>query len=288
MTVVRQQVVDDNGWQVAAIWAELDVSAPGPRQQEPRTWFKMCVMMRLRGFFVVVVLGGAAVMAGGCGSSKTDDQPGDALLPQPDVVADLAPVDTGHVDQVSVDAGSDLAGDAPADGSADSQADEGGGDAGAGCSLGEATSEASATNLSLFGTPVFFNGGASIPAGKYVISYVDGCMKYGSGQGWTVNAYNGGCCSWWRIGESVSEQKAVLPGTIGYAAGQGAFANFEDCVTASRQAPAQVFDHPGGKIGVWLKDSPYSDNAAGEMGRNPKWRLSYATCTGVDAGSDGP
>ncbi len=172
---------------------------------------------------------------------------------------------------------SDSAVDAIADAATDSST----------CTIGEVTSEATASNLSLFGTPVYFNNGNSLPAGTYRITYVDGCMKYGGGQGWTVNAYAGGCCSWWLIGESTSEKKLVPPGTIGYAVGSGAYASFTDCEAASRQTPAQEFAHTGGRLGVWLQDSPYTDNLAGENGRNPRWRLvRLGACVdgGMDAG----
>jgi hypothetical protein len=143
-----------------------------------------------------------------------------------------------------------------------------------GCTLGEVTSSATADNLSLFGTPVYFAGGRSLPAGTYQVTYVDGCMKYSSGQGWTVNAYNEtGCCQWWLIGSSTSDRLLEMPGTIGYAPGMGAFANFEDCVTASKASPPKQFQHPGGVLGIWLQDNPYSDNTAGENGRNPTWQL---------------
>jgi hypothetical protein len=163
-------------------------------------------------------------------------------------------------------------------------AGEGGGNGGDGsageggshgdCVVGEVSSDATASNLSLFGTPVYFNGGEALPAGTYEVTYVDGCIRYGGGQGWTVNAYDaGGCCNWWLIGETTSELVVVLPGTIGYAVGSGAFAVFEECVAASQAAPPVEFEHAGGPLAIWLRDSPYSDNSAGEDGRNPKWRL---------------
>jgi hypothetical protein len=142
------------------------------------------------------------------------------------------------------------------------------------CTVGQAASEATTSQLNLFGTAVYFHDGNPLPAGTYTISYVDGCMKYGAGQGWTVNAYaEGGCCGWWVIGDTTSDHKLQPPGTIGYAVGSGAFESFEDCVTASKQAAARTFTHAGGKLGVWLEDSPYTDNAAGEGGRNPTWKL---------------
>jgi hypothetical protein len=142
------------------------------------------------------------------------------------------------------------------------------------CTIGEASSEATANDLSLFGTPVYFNGGNPLPAGTYRMTYVDGCMKYGGGQGWTVNAYGEtGCCKWWLIGESTADRKLVPPGTIGYAAGSGAFASFADCENESRATAPLEFVHSGGRLGIWLQDSPYTDNLAGEDGRNPRWRL---------------
>ena len=153
---------------------------------------------------------------------------------------------------------------------------------GAGCSYGVAESSATASDLSLFGTAAYFNGGQPLPAGHYVVTYVDGCMKYGSGQGWTVNAYADGHDGWWLVGATTSDKLLVLPGTVGYAAGAGAFDAFEDCVTASKLSTPVTFTHAGGVLGIWLQDSPYSDNSAGENDRNPAWRLERTDCT--DAG----
>jgi hypothetical protein len=158
------------------------------------------------------------------------------------------------------------------------------GDAGMTCSFGQASSQATASDLSLFGTPAYFNGGQPIPAGTYRISYVDGCMKYGSGQGWTVNAYADGSDGWWLVGATTGDKILVLPGTVGYAPGSGAFDMFADCVAASQLSAPVTFLHPGGVLGVWLQDSPYSDNTAGEDDRNPSWRLDgVGTC--VDGGA---
>jgi len=187
---------------------------------------------------------------------------------------------------------SGAAGGGGQDASADAD-DDGGdaGDAGPTCTVGEVQSDATASNLSLFGTPVYFDNGNPIPAGTYEMQYIDGCMKYGGGQGWTVNAYDGGCCSWWLVGATTTDKKIVPPGTIGYAPGAGAFAAFEDCVTASKLKPPKVFNHSGGPLGIWLQDVPYSDNLAGVDGRNPKWRLTrLGECVdggSSDSGSDG-
>lgn len=64
-----------------------------------------------------------------------------------------------------------------------------------------------------------------------------------------------------------------MPGNVGVFAGSGAYAEFEDCVTASKLLPPVTYEHPGGKLGIWLQDSNYPDNVAGLDGRNPKWSL---------------
>jgi len=156
-------------------------------------------------------------------------------------------------------------------------------DAGPSCTFGQATSQASASDLSLFGTPAYFNNDQPLPAGTYRLTYVDGCMKYGSGQGWTVNAYANGTDAWWLVGATPSDKILVLPGTAGYAPDAGAFSDFASCVSASLLSPPVTFTHTGGVLGVWLQDSPYSDNTAGEDDRNPTWRLDGVTCT--DAGT---
>ena len=160
-----------------------------------------------------------------------------------------------------------------ASGAAGSGARDGGGSDAATCSFGAASSQATANDLSLFGTPSDFNDGQPIPAGTYVVTYVDGCIKYGGGQGWTVNAYASGTDAWWLIGATTSDKILVLPGTAGYAPDAGAYADFDSCVAASLLSAPVMFTHKGGVLGVWLQDSPYSDNTAGENDRNPTWRL---------------
>jgi hypothetical protein len=158
----------------------------------------------------------------------------------------------------------------------------GGGGAGAGggdtCPFGEAVSKASAATPDQFATPVYFNGGAPVPAGRYRVSYVDGCMKYSATQGWAVNAYDEtGCCTWWIVGETTGDRKIGAPGTIGFLVGQGGFSDFDACVAANRAIAPRTFEHAGGRLGIWLADSPYSDNLPGLDGRNPKWKLDRLT-----------
>lgn len=196
--------------------------------------------------------------------------------PAPDAVEpDALPVDTGPAD-------AEPAPDAlepPDAGPADAQ-DLDATAADAGCVIGQVTSTATTGQLNLFGTPVYFNNGSALPAGTYRIRYVDGCMKYGGGQGWTVNAYAANQSCWYLIGASTSDRIVVPPGTVGYAVGSGAFANFEDCVAASAAVPPVEFTvQAPTPMGIWLLDSPYSDNLPGIDNRNPTWQLDVVTAT---------
>jgi len=166
------------------------------------------------------------------------------------------------------------ASDAAASGDDGGQGDE---DA---CSLGEAMSHAAADSPDEFAVPVFLNGGVAVPAGRYRVSYVDGCMKYSGTQGWAVNAYDEtGCCNWWIVGETSFDRKIEAPGTIGFLVGQGGFQDFDACVNANRAIAPRTFEHAGGRLAIWLADSPYGDNLPGLDGRNPKWRIDrLASC----------
>ncbi len=142
------------------------------------------------------------------------------------------------------------------------------------CDIGTASSIATASDLAVFGQVVPFAGGQSLAAGVYEVSYVDGCIKYGGGQKWTVNAYGTGSYDWMLVGATSADRIAVLPGAIGIST----YDVFEDCVTASKLAAPLRISHPGGPLGVYLVDSPYEDNVAGENGRNPSWKLTALTC----------
>ncbi len=56
----------------------------------------------------------------------------------------------------------------------------------------------------VFGQTTYFAGGAPLPAGRYTLTYVDGCMKYSGDQGWTVNAYTQASSAdeWYLVGAS--------------------------------------------------------------------------------------
>jgi hypothetical protein len=155
------------------------------------------------------------------------------------------------------------------------------GDAGSSC--GVAGSYATQQSLDLFGQIVYYAGGAALPSGRYRVQYVDGCMKYNAGQDWAVNAYADGHDSFWLVGDTTSDRILIPPGTVGFLVGSGGFATFDECVAANLALPAKEFQFAGGKIGVWLSDSPYSDNVAGVDGRNPKWSLTLleGNCTPV-------
>lgn len=155
-----------------------------------------------------------------------------------------------------------------------------GGDGGDTCPFGEAMNDATADSLDLFAAPAYFNGGEPVPAGRYQVSYVDGCMKYSATQGWAVNAYDEtGCCQWWIVGETMADKKIEAPGTIGFLVGEGGFQDFDGCVTANQAVAAKTFDHTGGRLGIWLADEPYTDDVPGTDGRNPMWHIDrLASC----------
>ena len=159
------------------------------------------------------------------------------------------------------------------DGGDNAIADAGLGDPDAGCSYGTAASLAAPGNLDLFGQISYFADGGVVPRGRYSVQYLDGCMKYSGNQGWTIHAYVTGSYGWWLVGATSAEKYLMPPGTAGWDPNAGAFANFADCVAANQALAPLDFDFDGGVLGVWLQDSPYGDNVAGEGGRNPVWAL---------------
>lgn len=136
---------------------------------------------------------------------------------------------------------------------------------------------------SVRGTRIGFAGAMSLSAGRYEVQYIDGCMKYVGGDfGWTVNGTLDGTASWHLVGADTTAMTpyVILPGTVGYSPNDGAFANFEDCVTANIALAPITIEHEGGALGVWLVDLNYDDNVPGEGGRNPRWRLRALDCPG--------
>lgn len=139
-----------------------------------------------------------------------------------------------------------------------------------GCSLGQATSLASDQSLDLFGNITYFANGKDLPAGRYRIAYVDGCMKFSASLPWSVN--NALSTGWWLVGAASDDRVVALPGKADNIPLLGA-ATFEECVARNRMLGPKEFDFAGGKLGIWLDDGPYTDNLAGDGGRNPTWQL---------------
>jgi hypothetical protein len=162
-----------------------------------------------------------------------------------------------------------------------SEPDAAASEGGSACSLGSAASIATAENLNLFGQIVYYEDGGAFPPGRYRATYTDGCMKYDSLQDWTVQPGDGGgylpidpALGFWFVGRSTSDRIAKAPGTGGLVVSSGAYSTFDECVAANLAQDAPVeFDFDGGSIGVWLDDNLYSDNQAGDNGRNPAWNL---------------
>jgi hypothetical protein len=150
---------------------------------------------------------------------------------------------------------------------------DGGG--GASCELGAAGSFATDESLDLFGKIIYFakdrdGNPQALPKGHYRASYEDGCMKYNNVFMWTVNA--SASDGWWLVGDSSADRVTLLPGTYPKLVIDG-YSDFEECVNANKKLAPVEFDFGGGKLGIWLDDTPYQDNQAGESGRNPKWSL---------------
>jgi hypothetical protein len=207
--------------------------------------------------------------------ASVDASPEAGVDASPEAGVDASP--EAGVD-ASPEAGVDASPEADLDASLDASVDAS--DAGPTCSFGSAASTATNSDLNLFGQPAYFDNGAVLPAGKYRLKYVDGCMQYGAGQNWTVQAYANGTDAFWLVGDTTSDKVILPPGTSGYDVSTGAYLNFDDCVAANLAVPPLDFDFAGGKLGVWLQDTPYSDNVAGVNGDNPKWSLTFlGTCT---------
>lgn len=143
------------------------------------------------------------------------------------------------------------------------------------CEIGEAQNPATPSSLDLFGAIAYYADGVELPAGTYRVELIDGCMKYAGNQDWTIHAYAQDAAQnlGWFLGSESGDEFVRLPGTVGYSTANGAFADFEDCVAANQALDPVEFDFDGGVLGIWLKDSAYSDNVAGLDGRNPVWKL---------------
>jgi hypothetical protein len=145
------------------------------------------------------------------------------------------------------------------------------------------------------------SGGTTFQPGDYEIQYGDGCMKYGTAQGWTVNAL-GPDYTWYigtALGTKLPGPNNVPPGAFGFEKctnkpkGAGcAFDNYQDCVRYSKTLPPlSVTITTPSQLGVYLVDGAngannYQDNVQGSTvsgGSNPNWSVkakSPANCAG--------
>lgn len=117
--------------------------------------------------------------------------------------------------------------------------------------------------------PVYFAAGADLPSGRYRITYLDGCFQVTPFVfGWIAqhDVLDRGV---WVVSGSTSDKRFRAPPR------PGSHPTFQACVAAGRDSPPIDFDFGGGKLGVWLNDSPYNDNVAGEGGVNPTFRLEF-------------
>jgi hypothetical protein len=140
---------------------------------------------------------------------------------------------------------------------------------GAVCELGSASSFATMSDLNLFGQIVYYEDGGSLPPGRYRAKYVSGCMKYDYVFSWQVQAQapGPGAAGFWFVGDTSDDRIVMPPGST------SSYPVFDDCVRANQAVPPEEFQFDGGKIGVWLNDTPYSDNIPGGDGGNPNWQL---------------
>jgi hypothetical protein len=220
------------------------------------------------------------------------DDDADGLSNATEVADGLDPLDP-DMDDDGLDDGTEIAsGSDPLDRDSDGGCIDDGAEHAAGTDardpqddLGDAASPES-TDVS--GQTTWFARGASLPAGDYTVTYVDGCMKFNAAHAWSVHAYADGRAAWWLVGATPDLFQQMAPGTVGFRPDEGGFAVFSDCVNANLGLALTIGDFPGGPLGLWLtdyedpedhladyQDNPpsYGDNIAGEGGRNPRWRL---------------
>jgi hypothetical protein len=139
--------------------------------------------------------------------------------------------------------------------------------------------------IDVHGAVTYFENGASLPAGRYRIEYVSGCMEWGLyalGWHWTIDTpaeYPGGplgqCLL---VGDSTTNVIAVLPGTTG----APGYDTYSDCVSANMSMDAPLdFDFSGGKLALWMNDTNPGDDSGGESacGLSPVWRLSLLSAS---------
>lgn len=118
------------------------------------------------------------------------------------------------------------------------------------------------------GTTVWYNGGASLAAGTYTLTYINGALKYDGTSPWRLHQAN--TADRWRIVNASGATIKLCPGNnIGYTT-QGALETANAGVNTT-------FVWAGGKLGLRFYDSKYSDNVAGSP--NPTYRLTLGGST---------
>jgi hypothetical protein len=154
------------------------------------------------------------------------------------------------------------------------------------CHLGNGVTLPEDKTVDLAGNLQLFVGGATLPAGRYRLSYVDGCNIY-SVLGTKSVSGKGNCALVDENGAYIADTPgtvALVPvGVISLADGYliPAYSTYDECVAANCEPPPLDFDFAGGKLGV--KSNPPSVDTASlglvilggesEGGRNPTFRL---------------
>lgn len=120
-------------------------------------------------------------------------------------------------------------------------------------------------------SPTWINGGESLPAGHYRVIYLGGSADWHSGPPDYDPSGVYGTTGYYIVTESSPSNSAgwTIPGVENYDTAPEA----EDATAAL--SPLE-FSHGGGKIGIWLSCSYYSDNQAGSTGA-PNWKLEQMT-----------
>ncbi len=125
------------------------------------------------------------------------------------------------------------------------------------------------------GAPTYFANGAALGAGRYRITYLDGCLRYEGPWGWSVNGLD--TYRYLIIGETTTEVLAPAPGltSTGFFSAALDYPVFDDCVAASRALPSLDvdIDFAGGRLGIWQNDFKPEDNVPGPDNRSPTWLL---------------
>ena len=110
-------------------------------------------------------------------------------------------------------------------------------------------------------TVSYWNNGDDLPAGKYKVTWVEGCMRYGPTGLWGVNAQN--------ILNPNDPHKFQVSRELDSDVPLDKCPHCDYATQADAEAAEgtweTTFDFVGGKMGCYLFDDPYRDNAAGDI-----------------------